>query len=35
VFELGWAKRVKGTRIVEFTKGGARAFSAQFRIEPA
>jgi DNA-binding transcriptional ArsR family regulator len=35
VFELGWARRVKGTRIVEFSKGGARAFSGQFRIESA
>ena len=30
IFELGWAKRVKGTRIVEFSKAGERALKSHF-----
>ncbi len=35
VFERGWAKRLKGTRIVEFSKPGERAFKAHFGIPAA
>jgi DNA-binding transcriptional ArsR family regulator len=35
IFELGWARRLKGTRIVEFSKAGERAFKTQFRIPVA
>jgi DNA-binding transcriptional ArsR family regulator len=30
LFDLGWARRVKGTRIVQFTPPGERAFQALF-----
>jgi len=30
IFERGWAKRVKGTRIVEFSRSGERAFKTHF-----
>jgi DNA-binding transcriptional ArsR family regulator len=30
LFDLGWARRVKGTRIVQFTPPGERAFLASF-----
>jgi DNA-binding transcriptional ArsR family regulator len=33
VFELGWAKRVNGTRIVAFSPTGEKAFKAQFAIK--
>ncbi len=33
IFELGWAKRVKGTRIVSFSNAGEKAFKAQFAIK--
>jgi DNA-binding transcriptional ArsR family regulator len=32
IFELGWARRVKDTRIVEFSKSGERAFKTHFRL---
>jgi len=32
MFELGWARRVKDTRIVQFTPPGERAFQATFSI---
>ena len=32
IFELGWAKRVKGTRIVAFTPPGEKTFRARFQI---
>ena len=31
-YELGWAKRIDGTRILEFSRAGETAFSAQFRL---
>ncbi|MDZ4868602.1 MAG: winged helix-turn-helix domain-containing protein [Alphaproteobacteria bacterium] len=33
IFELGWAKRAKGTRVVDFTTAGERAFTAQFKLQ--
>jgi DNA-binding transcriptional ArsR family regulator len=33
VFELGWAKRTKGTRIVDFSTTGERAFAAHFKLQ--
>jgi hypothetical protein len=30
MFELGWARRVKDTRIVQFTPPGERAFQSAF-----
>lgn len=35
VFERKWAKRVTGTRIVEFSTNGERAFTAAFKMKPA
>jgi len=35
IFELGWAKRLKGTRIVAFSPAGERAFRSRFHIAPA
>ena len=32
LFDLGWAQRVKGTRIVQFTPPGERAFQALFTV---
>lgn len=32
-YEKGWASRITGTRIVEFTKTGERAFDALFPLE--
>lgn len=32
IFERGWAKRVKGTRIVEFSPAGERAFATMFKM---
>jgi DNA-binding transcriptional ArsR family regulator len=34
-FERGWAKRVKGTRIVQFTPAGERAFRGRFPVASA
>lgn len=34
LFELGWARRVKDTRIVQFTPPGERAFQATFGATP-
>lgn len=34
VFERKWAKRVTGTRIVEFSANGERAFTAAFKMKP-
>jgi hypothetical protein len=31
LYELGWAKRRRGTRIVDFTPGGEREFRQLFR----
>jgi DNA-binding transcriptional ArsR family regulator len=33
VFELGWAKRAKGSRVVDFSTAGERAFTAQFKLQ--
>lgn len=30
IFERGWAKRVRGTRVVEFSKAGEKAFKTHF-----
>jgi DNA-binding transcriptional ArsR family regulator len=35
VFELGWAKREKGSRVVDFSPAGERAFMAQFKLTQA
>lgn len=36
LFQLGWARQAKGTRIVQFTPTGERAFQAAFALpEPA
>ena len=35
IFERGWAKRVKGARIVEFSRSGERAFKSQFAFPAA
>jgi DNA-binding transcriptional ArsR family regulator len=36
LFELGWARRVKGTRVVQFTPPGERQFQALFAtVQPA
>ena len=35
LFELGWARRVKDTRIVQFTPPGERAFQAAFDVAPS
>lgn len=32
-YELAWAKRIDGTRIVEFSRAGEQAFNAQFRLD--
>ena len=32
-YELGWAQRIDGTRIVEFSRAGETAFSKQFRLD--
>ncbi|APV50908.1 transcriptional regulator [Betaproteobacteria bacterium GR16-43] len=32
-YELGWAKRVAGTRVVQFTAAGERAFCERFSVE--
>lgn len=34
IFELGWAKRLKGTRIVAFSNAGEKVFKTQFAIKP-
>ena len=34
MLELGWARRVKDTRIVQFTPPGERAFQAAFAATP-
>ena len=35
IFELGWAKRAKATRVVDFTPAGERASIAQFKLQQA
>ena len=35
LFELGWARRIKDTRVVQFTPPGERAFQAAFDVTPA
>lgn len=35
LFELGWARRAKGTRIVQFTPSGERAFQQAFDVPAA
>ncbi|MFI4930744.1 MAG: ArsR/SmtB family transcription factor [Burkholderiales bacterium] len=35
LFDLGWARRVKDTRIVQFTPPGERAFQAAFDVAPS
>ncbi len=35
LFDLGWARRVKGTRIVQFTPPGERAFQQAFAVSVA
>jgi DNA-binding transcriptional ArsR family regulator len=35
MFELGWARRIKDTRIVQFTPPGERAFQATFDVNSA
>src|SRR4029077_6213929 len=32
-YALGWAKRVPGTRVVQFTPAGERAFRERFSVE--
>jgi DNA-binding transcriptional ArsR family regulator len=34
VFELGWARRAKASRVVDFSTAGERAFAAQFKLQP-